>query len=525
MLYGEQVAQVLGVLRMEKNTYTDYLPDAAIKAGEQLIRATDGLWEDVKEKIIKLVHKEIPLEYPYVSVWWYSVLMAMKKDGEIFSEFVEYVRTHRKAFSPNTQHFLFYQLKFLRFQFPELDSFAAKEGLWNLFLGALSSFEEKINASLAPIPEEKRNSELVLVITEQFIAIQHGPTKTALDRCRALISKMGKKVLLINTAEVLSRKGEIPFRNAQLGSIMPELAKEDRQEWKGVQIPYLQADTLMPDVETLNGFLLEIRNMAPSIVVSIGGSSILANLVNKMIPVLTVGLSPADLEYTGTKYQTLSRPLTELEEALLKKLGYGKNHVIESVFTSGLKTQTEHVDREGVGLPAKGFLMAVVGTRLDNEVTDDFLEMVQESLREGMYLVFIGTFNSFDSVLSRFPRLAAQTVNLGYCQDILSRIELCDLYLNPIRKGGGTSCVEALFKGVPVISVEYGDVSVNVGKDFCVRDYGEMSEKIGQYYEDSDFYREMAEKAKKRAEILLDTEGEFERIILEMQKREQEGQG
>jgi predicted O-linked N-acetylglucosamine transferase (SPINDLY family) len=31
-----------------------------------------------------------------------------------------------------------------------------------------------------------------------------------------------------------------------------------------------------------------------------------------------------------------------------------------------------------------------------------------------------------------------------------------DIYINPTRRGGGTSAVEALSKGIPVITVNYG---------------------------------------------------------------------
>lgn len=524
MLYGEQAAHALSVLRREKKLYKDYLTGTAQEAGKRLVVAANGLWEDVIHKIVKLMQKEIPEDCPHVFVFWYSVLLAMQKDKDVFQKFVANIRAHKDAFSPNTLYFLFYQIKSLLFRNPVLADFGGMVESWKLFREVVEEFAEQMNCSLEPIPEEKRNSGTALVITEQFLAIQHGPTKTALDRCRALMTKLGKKVVLINTTEVISGLGEIPFFAGIRANHMEEQADVRQQEWKGVQIPYYQCDGQMPDMEKLDGLLSEIRQMAPSIVVSIGGNSMLANLVNKMIPVLTVGLCPSDFEYTSTKYQALGRMLTKEDKMLLQHVGYTESHVIESVFTSSLKPQSEHVTRTDAGLLENSFVMAVVGARLDEEVTDDFLEMVQSVLKENMQLVFIGFFKKFETVLGRFPKLRRQAVNLGYCKDILSRIELCDLYLNPVRKGGGTSSVEAMFKGIPVVSLDYGDVAVNAGEDFCVKDYSEMAGKIEQYYEDADFHRQMSEKAKERAEILLDTEKEFISVIREMQRREGGGE-
>ena len=119
--------------------------------------------------------------------------------------------------------------------------------------------------------------------------------------------------------------------------------------------------------------------------------------------------------------------------------------------------------------------------------------------------------------LSKFKKIYN---NIGYCDDILSRIENCDLYVNPTRKGGGTSCVEAMYKGLPVVSVNYGDVAVNAGDEFCVSDYEEMKKQIMKYYTDKEYYSKMSTKAKERVKILLDTESEFERIIREVELRE-----
>lgn len=53
----------------------------------------------------------------------------------------------------------------------------------------VEDFSKEITVPLERIPLEERNPEKALIITEQFIAIQHGPTKTALDRCKCLMEK------------------------------------------------------------------------------------------------------------------------------------------------------------------------------------------------------------------------------------------------------------------------------------------------------------------------------------------------
>ncbi len=520
MGYGMQVATALNVLRNEKKQYKDYIPQEAIKSGNELVSATKNIWNDVKKTVVELVYEEIPMQYPHVAVWWYSVLTDIEQDKELFYEFVKYVRENRNTFSANTQYFLFYQLKRKLFVSPELNIRKTTEELWNYYKEVVEEFAQRMHTSLETIPAETRDEDLVIVITEQFLAIQHGPTKTALDRCRALKMVGKKKVLLINTAEVLSGVGKIPFWNAYMGSYASEKQNEREQIWKGVEIPYHQCRDDMPDIDEVDELLSEIRRLAPMRVVSIGGSSMLSNLVNKMIPVLTIGLSPSALEFTTTKYQTISKKLEPSDIEMVNKLGFKEENLIEGIFTSSLKPQTEHITRQELGVPEDKFLMVVIGGRLDMEVTEEFLESLEEIIQDDMYVGFIGTFNTYESVIPKYPKLRTHSSNLGFCNDILSRLEICDLYVNPNRRGGGTSCVEAMFMGVPVVSTQYGDVAVNAGEAFLVKDYSQMKAAIMQYYTDRDFYDTMSKKAKQRADVLLDTETEFMRIMSEVNKRE-----
>lgn len=336
------------------------------------------------------------------------------------------------------------------------------------------------------------------------------------------MEKMGKRVLLINTAEILSRVGSIPFYGSVCGSYAEQKKQERCQHWKGVQIPYYQCDNNMPNRQKLNELLKMIRDMAPAYVVLIGGMSILGNLVNKMIPALTIGLCPSNLEYTTTKYQALGKIITEEDRKLLGMVGFSDSHVIESIFTSSLKPQTEHIARKDIGVEKDNFLLVTVGARLNNEITDEFLSLLNDCMKPDMKWIILGSFSKCNEYLEKYPILKQQTINLGFCNDILSRMELCDLYVNPTRRGGGTSCVEAMYKSVPVVTVNFGDVATNVGEDFCVADYSEMKQKIEQYYLDKNYYISMQKKALQRVEILLDTDKEFVRIIQEMEKRERE---
>ena len=521
MEWKSTVLETIQYMRMEKVIYKDYVPQEAITRGENLKNVTKDLSEDILLEIVRMLKLEIPKEYPYPAVYWYSVLLNLKKEPDMMDELIEYILKNKDVFSANTLYFLYYQLKTLKFTFSLLfDRQSTTELLWKLYLEIVDLFLNETSTSLDYIPYDKRNHDLVIVIAEQIIGVEHGPTKTAFDRCKIIMDKMKKSVLLINTTEVLSNVGSIPFSNTVIANVMLQKELEEFQEWKGTQIPFYQCPYNMPNLESINNLLSDIKELAPGRVVAIGGSSILSNLVNKMIPVVTIGLCPSELAYTSTTYQTLSCKLTNDDLKLLCNLGFHKDHVIESIFTSSLKVQQEKITKETLGIDKKQFLIIVVGGRLKEEVTDEFLEAMQDIIRDDIHLGFLGRFQDYDIRMEKYPRLNKHASYFGFCSDILSRMEICDLYVNPTRRGGGTSCVEAMYMGVPVVTTKYGDVATNVGDEFCVEDYSEMKQKIMQYYTDRAYYMEMSQKAKKRTEVLLDTEGEFVRIMREVDRRE-----
>lgn len=122
-------------------------------------------------------------------------------------------------------------------------------------------------------------------------------------------------------------------------------------------------------------------------------------------------------------------------------------------------------------------------------------------------------------MIEKHPVLEGAIRCEGAVKEVLAYMELCDLYINPIRTGGGISCVEAMIKGVPVVTTGKGDVALNAGEGFVVKDYEEMKKITLRYINDIEFYMKQSEKAKERANELIDTDRVFWEVICEFMER------
>ena len=86
--FEEVIASVLDVMRRERKYYKNYLSQAACNAGIQLCNVMHGAGDELKDAVLELFKKEMPVEHPYMAVWWYSVLMEIKKSAPFFYDFV-----------------------------------------------------------------------------------------------------------------------------------------------------------------------------------------------------------------------------------------------------------------------------------------------------------------------------------------------------------------------------------------------------------------------------------------------------
>lgn len=359
---------------------------------------------------------------------------------------------------------------------------------------------------------EERNDNLVFLTIQQFLSDEHGPTKTVLDRARVLRKKLKKNVMIINTAEYMG--GEpIGLYNALCASYDDSKSTLEAVEYMGESYPFIQFDNNMPNIYNCRELFEFVKKYKPGMIVNIGGSSLIADGCSKMVPVLNVNTVPSGITRTKATMQVSGNKVSDEAEKLLRKLGKSKEDVLIGRFTSSLKKQEKHFTREQLGIPKDKIALAVVGARLTREMDEEFRKMLHPVLSAGAVLVIVGLLDTYEQLCENDSVFRNNTVYLGFQTDVLAVLECCDIYVNPKRIGGGTSVIEAMSKGLPAVSVNFGDVALGAGETFCVEDYAQMQKVLIRYITDRTFFDEMSQKARERAAYMLDSDSAFVEII------------
>lgn len=394
--------------------------------------------------------------------------------------------------------------------------------LRELYVRLYEYYVQEMGVKRDVVPVGKRNPKVAVVLISQFLNENHGPTKTILDRCYALAKKRGMEPVIINTAELVNKKGGIPIFGSFLGNYNEKLKDCGAISYKGFQFPFGQCSDMMPNIPEMQTVLNTVKQFNPYCIFHVGGASFTADICSNYYPLINIATVPSGIAATQGQFQLTGKTITEDDIAYVKQYGLSENHLQHCLFTSTVMTQSGKMKREECGIPEDSFAVLVVGARLGFEVDSDFIEKVLLPVMEkGLFIVFAGVFEEYERWKEKYPLLKENSLYMGFVKDILALNEICDAYANPKRTGGGTSVVEAMIKGLPAVTLPNGDVGLGAGEEFHVETYAEMAERLLRLRDDRQYYEEMSEKALARARVLTDTESAFLDALEKIEKLEE----
>lgn len=418
-----------------------------------------------------------------------------------------------KVLTTYNRYYMWNQVKRIKWINNSMNSKKIQELSSALYKQVYWEYYEKLEDYCIKIPEEERDTDFILVMSYSFLGERHAPTRTTLERIYTIGKLLNKRVMLINTRETLTNLGLILLNKNCVRNLIDEYSNRDTYQYKDYEFPFFQPDVEMPHLSAVLDIMKFVKQAKPYFILSVGSGSIVSDLCANIVPVLSMSVVFSSLPVTMSKLSILGRKVNSNEWPLLIEQGYDKDSIIESRFTFDLIEKHIVLTREDLGLPKDKFLLLVVGLRLDSEITDEFISYMEKTYEVGTHLVFAGLFDHYDDFCKKHISLREHSSYIGYCNDMLALNSICDLYVNPKRLGGGFSIIEAFHEGKPGVTINVGDVSVSGGSEFCVENYDEMVTHIRRYIQDEQFYNDMSNKAKLRADFMTDSKGAMEELI------------
>ncbi len=358
-------------------------------------------------------------------------------------------------------------------------------------------WEKRLNISYPYLELRNRNQKRIVIITEALLEVTNAPTQVVLNHAYVLQEILGYEVIIfmcptgMQGARSMWYLQAVP-RSAPCASPMMKINYKGRGF-----IAYQINMTETADKEYALMFNI-IYEWNPLFVLNMGIRNPVADLARSFTTVVSRELSTSG---AVSEAQILLRARKNNEAAeteYARVIGDRQKQVfIEEKMPVLAVASGEKYMRSELGLPEDKFLIAIVGNRLENDIDEECVSVMEEIIKSLPECAFV-LIGSDTYVRSSFcnPVFENRIFFLGYCEDLMKTYTVIDLYMNPKRNGGGWSSAMALTAGIPVVTLPDCDVAYNVGDDFIVPTYKAMTDMIGKCAADKAFYGEKKEQAK-----------------------------
>lgn len=154
--------------------------------------------------------------------------------------------------------------------------------------------------------------------------------------------------------------------------------------------------------------------------------------------------------------------------------------------------------------------LVMVGNRLQNEIDETLWNGLISLYKKNtnIEVVIVGTFDE-----SLIPGALKSCVTCaGYQYDLKEFLKNMHFYINPTRNGGGQSALLAVKLGIPVLTIDFGDVASVINHLYCLESFLEIENFVNNYLKNSEFKKEidsynekLYNQSKKDSNSLLET--------------------
>lgn len=388
----------------------------------------------------------------------------------------------------------------------------------------IEEMKKFLNMGKTKVPVQERDHNLIVMAITQLLMPEHAPTRILLEMSRILEIYFKKKVILLSEikeydAETCIQAG---LKEAYMLNYRKELDGKFEYSYKECCFSGYQIQLKRENRQQMQQLMQELYDGKPYCVWCFGGVPAFAGAMKQFTSVIYTQLTegypgiPADMV---VNYFERASDVYPQEKAFLIYRGV-KVQEIRIGLPSYQKSKGLY-HRSATGMPEDAFCIGIAGNRLEKDCTDEFLNMLGQVLHRNktnkVWLIFIG------GVSGEFEKKVKECTNeescirfLGYCPEFADAIALTDLVVATPGLGNGGTGVTALQEGIPVVSLEVGDIASCVGKDFQCRSLEEYPALIQKYIEDSDFYQIQSKKAVNVFQSLLVDEKTVARQVQEV---------
>lgn len=223
-------------------------------------------------------------------------------------------------------------------------------------------------------------------------------------------------------------------------------------------------------------------------------SSVLTGVLYGKYPIMCVGIRGSSSSTYSDSFFTRCKETAILQDKEYRSVDEHK-FIGEWLDIPPIPENIELMNRKENNLSEDDFVLVTVGMRLDVDIDNNFIDHMYVLMEKYDKIKWITvSYNSSEYLLEKCDEAIkrGQMIPWGYEKNLAGFYNLCDLYVNPNRKGGGISIRHAMEMGVPVLMNKFiSDGLMSIGVENAVGDnYDELFDYIEKLYNNRELYEE-----------------------------------
>lgn len=358
-----------------------------------------------------------------------------------------------------------------------------------------------INFNPDSFPKLTRKKKKIAFLVDQLLSLQHSPTKVTLDYIKNICKADPEYEIGLFVEDNFNSCPEeiiVPYGYSALESW--RISEEHHKYLRGYPIKIEYSDSSQSKIQRVRCMVRKIAQFDPGVIITTSDISLSREILYPYFPVIYFSLG-------GFNYSTLADAYLQvnLKEAIDF---YKQFHEIKPEFIHEFKygldlpKPTKRIKREEFGFSQEDCIMVTVGNRLDAELDEEYISNICQIIQQKANLkwLIVGAAELKYLVNNYKDLLGKKIIRLDYEKDLMALYDICDIYINPRRHGGGISIAMAMDRGLPVVIFSNPSDGLNyVGEENGVGyDYSSYLNEIDKLYSDPNYRFQKAILMKKR---------------------------
>lgn len=304
----------------------------------------------------------------------------------------------------------------------------------------LKNIHLAIKADYTYLPWENREKKVVLV-ARQVRSSNHAPTAKLMSAYK-YFKRLGYEVKLYICFHPGRTKNLFWYMPYQYYNCMDKTTPFVFDIGEGDKVSgynlHLQREDYLQGIRKAMDLIYQER---PEFVFELGERSILAGLCRSFTTVVTMGVTkmpPVTNAHVIARYFNYSKEDEEMYRRCIEDSQIVIDVKHREVVGLGVDAENEVFDisRQEFGIREDQFVIVIAGMRLDEEITEEFLQILWRVLEksESFLIVFIGEVKKLPERIEGSP-YARQMQFWGHRKDFTKAVAVGDVFLNPPRQG------------------------------------------------------------------------------------------